>query len=88
MLVIVIGFCLAQECKDVEFQKPQNTEVAEMVRSCCELCVRFTRSEKEWEDVRALLEFGCFHLPQMDRMDTDISNVVTDFGTIYCDIAH
>ncbi len=57
-----------------------------MVGSCCELCVRFTGSEEEWEEVRALLEFGCFHLPQMDRMDTDISDVVTDFGDRYCDI--
>jgi len=59
-----------------------------MVRSCCELCVRFTGSEEEWEEVRALLEFGCFLLPQMDRMDTDISDVATDFGAIFCDIAH
>ena len=57
-----------------------------MVRSCCELRVRFTGSEEEWEEVRALLEFGCLHLPQMDRMDTDISDVVTDFGARYCDI--
>ena len=62
--------------------------IAEMVRSYCELCVRFTGSEEEWEGVRALLEFGCFLLPQMDEMDTDISDVVTDFGAIYCDIAH
>ena len=59
-----------------------------MVRSCCELCVRFTGSEEEWEEVRAPLEFGCFHLPQMDRLDTDISDVVTDFGAIYSDIVH
>ncbi len=49
-----------------------------MVRNCCELCVRFTGSEEEWEEVLALLEFGCFLLPQMDAMDTDISDVVTD----------
>ena len=41
---------------------------------------------EELEVVRALLEFGCFLLPQMDRMDTDISDVVTDFGAIYCDM--
>jgi len=51
-----------------------------MIRCYCELCVRFTGSEEEWEEVRALLEFGYFYLPQMDEMDADISDVVTYFG--------
>jgi len=38
----------------------QATEVAEMVRSFCELGSDFTGRKEEWEGIRALLELGCF----------------------------
>ena len=73
----IVSYVFGCPCPD-RTQRLRTELTPEMVRSSCELCVRFTGSEEEWEEVRALLELGRFLLPQMNRMDTDISDVVTD----------